>query len=379
MEKSDVKELRKAVKAKDSVIDWIYGIYVNSENEVVWEHVDRFQNLEEAERFRHAAMFAKVLSPHLGRDSFPMKLMEEQDMLLSLRTEHKEIQDFAGFKELLLSAYAHTDPYYAVVARIIYDIPTKTKDKRRLDDSEYVYEAVLCCICPSKLSTPALGLKDDQVAELDRRWTIGNPKCGFVYPAFDDRNEDRSEVLLHSAEPDAETFLQKLFVPADGVQPVGPKTQKEMFQDFLGQMNIGVEDAAAISEGILEHAAQEEVSDFLSAQDVERIAEAAGVKLDEEMVEKTYEDTIGTTPIVTDALIDKNVTVKTDAATIKLPAERSQLIETRTIDGRDYILIPADGSIEVNGVSVSAKAILTENQEDSEIERQVPGMDRTHI
>lgn len=365
MEKSDVKELRKAVKAKESVIDWVYGVYVNSENEVVWEHTGSFRNMEEAERFRHAAMFAKVLSPHLGRDSFPMRIEEQQSLLLSLRTERKEVSDFSAFRDLMLASYPHTDPYYAVLARIIYDIPTKAKDRKVLEDSEYVYEAVLCCICPSKLSSPALGLKDDQVAELDRRWTIGNPKCGFVYPAFDDRNEDRNEVLLHSPEPDSEAFFQKLFQPLDGIQPVGPKTQKEMFQDFLSRLNIKVEDAAAISEGILEHAAEEETDDFLSVKDVERIAGAAGIELNAEDVETAYEDAIGTTPIVTDALIDKNVTVKTDAATIKIPAERSQLIKTRTIDGRDYILIPADGTVEVNGISVSAGDILAENQTES--------------
>lgn len=362
MEKSDVKEIRKAVKAKESCIDWVYGLYVNTENEIVWEHVDSYRNMEEAEQFRHAAMFAKVLSPHFGRDSFPMKIEEQQELLLNLRTEKKEVEDFRDFRDLLLDSYPHTDPYYAVLARVIYDIPVKTKDKRALDDSEYVYEAVLCCICPSKLSTPALGLKEDRVSELERRWTIGNPKCGFIYPAFDDRNEDRNEVLLHTSEPDAEAFLQTLFQPAGGIQPVGPKTQKELFQDFLSQLNVGVEDAAAISEGIADHAAREDASEVLSEQDVERIAEAAGVKLDEEAVQKSYEETIGTTPILTDALLDKNVTVKTDSATIKLPAERSQIIETRTIDGRDYILIPADGSIEVNGVSVSAKKILSENE-----------------
>lgn len=363
MEKTDVKEIRKAVKAKENCIDWIYGVYVNTENEVVWEHVDSLRNQDEAEQFRHTAMFAKVLSPHFGRDSFPMKLETQQDMLLSLRTEKKELPDFRDFRDLLLSAYPHTDPYYAVLARVIYDIPVKTKDKRSLDDSEYVYEAVLCCICPSKLSVPALGLKDDRVAELERRWTIGNPKCGFLYPAFDERNEDRNEVLLYTAEPDAEAFLQALFQPADGIQPVGPKMQKELFQAFLSRLSIGVEDAAAIAEGIAEHAARDDTAEELSRQDVVAIAESAGVRLDEDTMDEAYEDTIGTTPILTDALIDKNVTVRTDSAQIRLPAARSQIVETRTIDGRDYILIPADGTIEVNGVSVSAKKILSENKE----------------
>ena len=32
--------------------------------------------------------------------------------------------------------------------------------------------------------------------------------------------------------------------------------------------------------------------------------------------------------------------------------ESSYLVETRIIQGRKYILIPADGGVEVNGVSI---------------------------
>lgn len=361
MEKSDVKEIRKAVKAKESVIDWVYGLYVSSENEIVWEHTDYLRDMEEAERFRHMTMFSKVLSPHFGRDSFPLLISGQQDLLLSLRVEKRVTEDFSQFRDLLLSTYVHTDPYYATLTRIIYDVPVKTKDKLSLDDSEFVYEALLFCICPAKLSTPALGLKDDKVAELDRRWTIGNPRCGFLYPAFDGRMEDRNETLIYSTEPDTEDFINKLFVPADGVQPVGPKAQKNLFADLLSRMDIGITDAAAISEGILDHAAEEEAGDLLDARDVSRIAEAAGVRLDEEKLQEAYQEAIGTVPISVDALADKNIVVKTDAAAIKLPTDKAQLIETRTIDGRDYILIPADGSIEVNGMSVSAMSLLKEN------------------
>lgn len=38
--------------------------------------------------------------------------------------------------------------------------------------------------------------------------------------------------------------------------------------------------------------------------------------------------------------------------TIRVSPERSDLVETRLIDGRKYILIRADDGVEVNGVSI---------------------------
>ena len=52
-------------------------------------------------------------------------------------------------------------------------------------------------------------------------------------------------------------------------------------------------------------------------------------------------------------LIDtKRFEVKTSDATISLALEQSYQVETRTIDGKRYILIPAGEGLEVNGLSV---------------------------
>lgn len=48
----------------------------------------------------------------------------------------------------------------------------------------------------------------------------------------------------------------------------------------------------------------------------------------------------------------KRFEVKAAEVTINLPPEQSYLVETRTIDGKRYILIPAGEGLEVNGLSV---------------------------
>ena len=49
----------------------------------------------------------------------------------------------------------------------------------------------------------------------------------------------------------------------------------------------------------------------------------------------------------------KQFELKTPDVVVKVNPERSDLIETRVIDGSRYILIRADEGVEVNGVNIS--------------------------
>ena len=55
--------------------------------------------------------------------------------------------------------------------------------------------------------------------------------------------------------------------------------------------------------------------------------------------------------------------VKTPDVVIKVKPERTDLIETRSIDGRTCLVIALGGSVEVNGIAVKTPA---EHQESSE-------------
>ena len=63
-------------------------------------------------------------------------------------------------------------------------------------------------------------------------------------------------------------------------------------------------------------------------------------------------------------LIDsKRFDIKTEQATISLDPDYSYLVETRIIDGRKYLLIPAEDGVEVNGLAVGLTARETEASE----------------
>ena len=350
MDKADLKELRKVIKARDHVVDWVYSLYVDTENVPLFESVQKLADMEDAERFRHLNLFGKVVGTRLGMDTFSVPLTGQNDLLLEMRHfPGRDTAEFADFRDMFLEGYAHTDPYYLTLARIVYDVPKKAADRARLEDGDIVYEALLVSISTASLSKPALGLMEDRVGELSRRWQIGNPGSGFLYPAFSGRAEDRWELLVHSANPDLEDFINSLFGITLQNVPVGIKAQKDIFSSLLGQMDVSLAEAAAVSETLVAKAAEAEEMQ-LEKETVRRIVEDAGAKTDQ--FDEIYDETVGETPVSYAAIAEPYVTVRTDQAVIKIPVSHSQLIETRVIDGREYILIPADGAVTVNGVSV---------------------------
>ena len=54
--------------------------------------------------------------------------------------------------------------------------------------------------------------------------------------------------------------------------------------------------------------------------------------------------------------------IKTPDVVIKVKPERTDLIETKTIDGRECLVIALDGNVEVNGINVHRTAPPAEEQ-----------------
>ena len=79
----------------------------------------------------------------------------------------------------------------------IYDVPSKATSGEEQEESEEIYEYLLCAVCPVDLAKPALGYKEDEnrIGARDRDWVVGLPDLGFVYPAFSDRGSAVNAVM----------------------------------------------------------------------------------------------------------------------------------------------------------------------------------------
>ena len=81
----------------------------------------------------------------------------------------------------------------------------KASDNEEMfDASEEVYNHILCCICPVKLSEPGLSYNEatNAIEERPRDWWVQTPMTGFLFPAFNDRSSDIHGVLYFSRNPE---------------------------------------------------------------------------------------------------------------------------------------------------------------------------------
>ena len=181
-----------------------------------------------------------------------------------------------------------------------------------------------------------------------RRWQINAPSSGFLYPSFAERSEDRNEVVFKTKTPNLEDFLNSLF-KAEEVSS-GMEEQKAVFSAFLSEIGVSLEEASGITETLLEHSADEE-ENYVKKDVLKRIVEDAGANV--EKFDDAYDSILSETSLTYDALADTSLTIKTDVCSVKAPSDHAEIIRTQEIDGRMYILIPADGEVTVNGTLVS--------------------------
>lgn len=345
MDKSNLAEIRKVLRKNDPPIDWIYGFYVSPENELCWQSFRKFLSFDEDEMFRHKDNIKKAIAGTEGRELFSVSLSSQSEKLFALRQMEEEDEELLSeFTGHVMGSYAHTDPYYAMLAHITYDVPAISSDHRKLEDGEVVYQSLLFAICPAQLSKPALGYDDGEgVMELSRRWTIGAPSEGFLYPSFNDRIGDLNEVLYRAKKNITSELFNEFF---DAGLPITASMQKDAFNTLMDSLNVKMESAAAIQEDL----AQLEAENFtvLEKNDARKLAERIGADTDH--FDEAYDDIIGDIPLTIPALRENSVVVSTDTATIKIPFDKAQFVKTRVIDGVTYIVIPVDGAVVVNGI-----------------------------
>lgn len=253
MKKKDVMELKRRLKKDSCTFTRMCGCYVDGERNKVVTFGETFLNLEEEVFYKYLEIAKKTLSGtvgnHLLETEFPLE--EEspggrQQFFMALRESALKNDDLLErFYDLVIDHYSYAGNYLILIFHDAYDVMTKTSDNRKLDESEEVYEYLLCAICPVVLSKPALGYRADEnrIGPRIRDWIVSVPESGFIFPAFTDRSTDiHSVVCFHKnpKEPHGEL--------AEGVFGCAAKRtaaeKKQAFETIVKNAFAGDEDAS---------------------------------------------------------------------------------------------------------------------------------------
>ncbi|MBT9831482.1 DUF4317 domain-containing protein [Clostridium baratii] len=242
MRKKDILELKKRFKKDYCTFSKMCGCYVNGEKNIILKFKETFLNLEEDEYFKYLEIAKKVLSGTIGNNilelNFPLNedlINEKQISLMQLK--NSQLNDdtlLDDFYKSIIDSYDYTGNFLILIFNDSYDVLTKTKDNQKLDESEEVYEYVLCAICPVELSEPGLRYfeEENSIKARIRDWVVKPPINGFVFPAFIDRSSDVNSVMYYTKN--AKDTHPELMENALGCYSKQTATiQKEAFKSII--------------------------------------------------------------------------------------------------------------------------------------------------
>ena len=208
MRKKDILELKKRLKKDYCTFTKMCGCYVSGEKHVILKFRETFLNLDEDEYFKYLEIAKKVLSSTIGNNilelNFPFNdnlINEKQVSLMQLKNSQlKDDSLLDDFYQSIIESYDYTGNFLILIFHDAYDVITKTKDNLKLDESEEVYEYVLCAICPVSLSDPGLRYfeEENKIKARIRDWVVENPTNGFIFPAFINRSSDVNSIMYYT-------------------------------------------------------------------------------------------------------------------------------------------------------------------------------------
>ena len=242
MRKKDILELKRRLKKDYCTFTKMCGCYVNGEKNTILKFRETFLNLDDDDYFKFLEIAKKVLSGTIGNNilelNFPINedfINEKQISLMQLKNSKlKDDSLLDDFYQSIIDSYDYTGNFLILVFHDAYDVITKTTDNAKLDESEEVYEYLLCAICPVSLSEPGLKYfeEENKIRARIRDWVVENPTNGFIFPAFIDRSTDVNSLMYYTKN--AKDPHPELMENALGCYSKQTATiQKETFQTII--------------------------------------------------------------------------------------------------------------------------------------------------
>lgn len=267
------------------------------------------------------------------------------------------------FYDKIIESYPYPENYFIILVHDAYDIPKVTADGvENFDASEDVYDYLLCSVCPVKLTKPGLcyNAETNHIQDRIRDWLVQPPEFGFLFPAFNDRNTDIHSLLYYSKNADELDFSVTENLLGCRM-PLPAKSQKETF-NALVEESLGLDCDYEVVKSLHENLNQmvEENKEnpepvTLDRADMSRLLQNSGVGESEiEAFESHYDKTLGEkeTLTATNLLNTQKFEVRTPDVTVRVNPERTDLVETRVIDGVPCLVIEINDLVEVNGIQI---------------------------
>ncbi len=382
MNKKEIAEIKRRITKTKCSFTRLCGCYVDAEKQKRLTLKEAFLSLPEEEMFKYIDILRKTLSGSIGRTLINMEFPTEQETaedgsqrflmkLLESRLQDEELLE--QFYDKIIEHYQYPENYFIILVHDAYDIPKITTDGVvNFDASEYVYDYILCSICPVKLTKPGLcyNAETNHIEDRIRDWLVQPPELGFLFPAFNDRNMDIHGLLYYSKNAnDLDIGVTEHVLGCQIPLPAG--SQKEAFnaivEESLG-LSCDYEVVKSLHENLHQMIAENEENPeplSLDKNDMSKLLQKSGVEEDKiEAFESRYDETVGEKESLMAANISnqRKFEVRTPDVTVNVSPDRTDLVETRVIDGVPYLMIQINDLVEVNGIQIVSDLVSGNQQ-----------------
>ncbi|HBA10085.1 DUF4317 domain-containing protein [Lachnospira eligens] len=373
MTRKELNEIKSQYTLGDCGILRLCGCYVDGERNKITQFNENFLNLPEEEKHKYFDIFKKTLSGTPGKNLVDMKFNVDayadegaRTFLMNLRDSGlKDDRLLNEFYDRIINNYSYVGNYLILLINQVYDIPAVTTDNIEMDDaSDEVYSYILCSICHVNLSKPGLGYdeEDNNFHDKKQNHMVDVPDVGFLFPAFNKRSADEDMTLFYTK--DVSEFEDGLIdCLLDCAVPLPAKQQKETFTSLVNEALGEEADLEIVKnihenlEQIIEEKKQESPAPvMLDKTEMKDLLEKSGVKEEKlENFEEHFEMAAGEHGklVASNVSSGKKFEVKTPDVVIKINSDKTDIVSTQVIDGRQCLVIQIDERLEVNGISVN--------------------------
>lgn len=373
MTRKELNEIKSQYTLEDCGILRLCGCYVDGERNKITQFNENFLNLPEEEKHKYFDIFKKTLSGTPGKNLVDMKFNVDayadegaRTFLMNLRDSGlKDDRLLNEFYDRIINNYSYVGNYLILLINQVYDIPAVTTDNIEMDDaSDEVYSYILCSICHVNLSKPGLGYdeEDNNFHDKKQNHMVDVPDVGFLFPAFNKRSADEDMTLFYTK--DVSEFEDGLIdCLLDCAVPLPAKQQKETFTSLVNEALGEEADLEIVKnihenlEQIIEEKKQESPAPvMLDKTEMKDLLEKSGVKEEKlENFEEHFEMAAGEHGklVASNVSSGKKFEVKTPDVVIKINSDKTDIVSTQVIDGRQCLVIQIDERLEVNGFSVN--------------------------
>lgn len=373
MLQKEINEIRRHLTGERCCISKLYGCFVNQQKEIISRTESSLALMPQGEKDKFISIMRKALSGGLGKNLTDITFTtaqvtdsEEHRLLMKLReTSLSDEESREKLFSKIIENISIEGNYIILIASDTYDVTFRTSDENSTGlDSTDVFSYILCAICPVKESKSELAYMTDEKEfhSFIMPQIISNPEVGFMFPAFDDRSTNIYNALFYikNTANVQDALIDVLFKTAP---PMSVPEQKEVFTNALTQSlenECSFDVVQSIHEQICERIVQHKESkdpapiDF-TANDVGNMLKYSGVAEEKiQAFQEKCDNDFGkdASLIPTNIIESKKFEVVTPQVKITVDPEYTYVVETRIIDGRKYLLIPADDSVAVNGINI---------------------------